>query len=108
MTVLCHCSDCTSTHPLDVRELSDESESKTDCPNCGSSAYHSECTTDGLTDDDIRSTLRSLDGVGDGIVDALEADLPSLTAVSYVSRERLEDVPHVGSQTALQIEQSFK
>lgn len=108
MTVLAHCSDCSSSHPLGARALSNESESKTECPNCSSPSYVSETTSEGPSADEMRTTLRSVDGVGERTLNSLEADLPSLTAVSYVPRERLTEVPHVGSQTALRIEQSFK
>jgi ERCC4-type nuclease len=104
MTILAECSHCDSVHPLGSRALSDESLSKTLCPNCESSTYHSRCTTETTTDDEIRSTLLSVDGVGPTTLDNIEATLGSLTAVQWTTASTLTDVDGVGSTVAERIE----
>lgn len=104
MTVIATCTDCNSSHELGRRI---GNGGVTECPQCGSKSYTSSSTADGTSEGEIASVLRSVDGVGNGTLESIEADVGTLTLVPSLDVDRLTDIENVGQQSAKRIVETF-
>jgi len=104
MTVLAHCTDCNSSHPVGDRVAA---EGCTACPECGSRSYSSSSTVNGASEGDVASVLLSIDGVGHGTLESIEGDVGTLTLVPSLSVDRLTEIDGVGKTVAKRIVATF-
>jgi len=57
--------------------------------------------------EEIRDVLLTIDGVGDGLVDNIEAEVGSLTLVPTIRFDRLTNIEGVGATVAKRIVEKF-
>lgn len=108
MTVLAECSDCEVTQPLGNRVApSDGFQSATACPECGSKSYRTRCTSDGLSGREMREVLKTVDGVGVGTLENIEASAGNLTRLKAITTDELTTIDGVGETTAERIQNAL-
>lgn len=98
----CKCTHCGDVHRLCNRVAI---EGTTKCPSCGDKQYRSGVDPEADVDEDeqMRSLLRDVDGVGTRTMERIVAHYAHVEALANVGEDSLTDIPHVGPETASNI-----
>jgi len=107
VTVVGTCTACRDEHPLGDRTLDGPT---TVCPNCGSTSYGTESTTEAIVKSEnerIRDAVVDVDGVGAKTAEAIVKSFDTYVAFASVPKDELTAIDGVGIGTAEAIKRSL-